>query len=273
MDIEAVIAEATTPVANVQEAPKVEATEQTSETPAEAKPEPAEDLATKPDSELTPEQLAKREENRQSHRNSREAKLRREVRELREYRAKMEQQASAPQQTKPVDDGSPKEDEYDNFLDYVKATARWEAKQEFTEQNKVAPSIDPVKVERIQQIAQQEQEFAQRTPEYRALYEKHSDFLGNMPKPVAEALLEADNATLAIYALMKEGTLEDLEDLSPSRMAMEIGRAEERGKGYLGFVRKTTNASAPIESLKGTGSSSKPLASKSVEELMKQFAT
>ena len=88
MDIDAVIAEATQ-VAPAQEATTVAPIDETPKQEAEVTNDTVEtvDDAVKPDSELTPEQLVKREANRQSHQNSREAKLRREVRELREFRA------------------------------------------------------------------------------------------------------------------------------------------------------------------------------------------
>jgi len=76
MDIDAIIAEATIEVAPEQSAPEQAADDNnevvTEEAPAaeSQQAEPETDLRNKPDSELTPEQLAKRELNRKSHTNS-----------------------------------------------------------------------------------------------------------------------------------------------------------------------------------------------------------
>lgn len=271
MDIDAIIAEASTEATPAKaETPEVEAKneEKPAEVKPEAKPEPEEDVSSKPDSELTPEQLAKREANRQSHRNSREAKLRRELRELREFKANLETKQTQPA---PAKDDAPKEEDFDSFLDFVKATAKYEAKQELAQAKPPEPQqpqVDPKRVERIQQIAQQEQDFAKRTPEYTQLYEQHGAFMENMPQHVAEAFLEADDAITAIYALMKEGKLYDLEDMSPSRMAMEIGKAEERGKSYINTVIRTTNAPPPITPLKGTAKGGKTPDQMSADEIV-----
>lgn len=288
MDIDAVIAEATkvapvqeaTTVAPIDEAPKPEATVNDSQEAVSTEEKP-EDVA-KPDSELTPEQLAKREANRQSHRNSREAKLRREVRELREFRTQTEaKQAQPPQQTQNPSGApeKPKEGNFNSFMEFLEAKDvyqeklyEWKLEQKLSElSQKSQPQVDHKMVERIQQIAQQKQEFAQRNPEYEALAVQNSDFFENMPKHIEAAFLKADNPTMAAFALMKEGSLQDLEDLPADRIDMVIGRAEERGKAYLNSVKTATNASTPIESLKGTSSATKPLEKKSVEELMKQF--
>lgn len=278
MDIDAVIAEATAQDAleakaettKVEEAPKVEA-EQKQE-PKEPEQGESEELAAKPDSELTPEQLAKREANRYSHRRSREARLRRELRELREFKASLEKKPAPEPVAK---DDAPKEEDFDSFLDFVKATARYEAKQEYKprESEPQAPVVDQKQVERISQIANQVTEFAQRTPEYLQLYQQHRAFMDNLPEQVEAAIYEAENAPLALYALMKEGGLEDLEDLPPMRIAMELGRAEERGKRYLETATRTTNAPPPITPLKGTAKGSKSIEQMSADELLSWVAS
>lgn len=278
MDIESVIAEATTVA---PEPAKVEPVAQT-ETPEvkeqepENKTEETQDISKKPDSELTAEQLRKREANRLSHMKSKLAKLTRENREMQAKLATPQPEKAAA----PTNDGRPKEEDYQTYSDYIKAEARWEArealKQELAERDKKTSEVtqnnevNAKKLQRIQEIATQEQEFAKSNPEYTALYNEHADFMNNLPQTVAEALLEADNASLALFALMKEGRLEALEDMSPYKLSMEIGKAELRGESYL-TQRKVSNAPTPMEAARGTGSASKSLADKSVEELLKQF--
>lgn len=282
MDIDAVIAEATK-VAPAQEATTVAPIDETPKQEPEVIKDTAEtvDDTAKPDSELTPEQLVKREANRQSHRNSREAKLRREVRELREFRTQTEAKQAQPVQATNTNGmpEKPKEENFNSFMEFLEAKdayqeklGDWKLEQKLSElSQKSQPQVDHKMVERIQQIAQQKQEFAQRNPEYEALAVQNSDFFENMPKHIEAAFLKADNPTMAAFALMKEGSLQDLEDLPADRIDMVIGRAEERGKAYLNSVKTATNASTPIESLKGTSTATKSLEKKSVEELMKQF--
>lgn len=285
MDIEAVIAQAT------EVAPESKATEvaETAETPQEPvvneEADKAEAEGPKPDSELTPEQLAKREANRQSHLNSKLAKMRRENRELKELAAKLQAQPTSTPATngEPTPPDPSKFDDWDKLQEaerkYTRDLARWEARQEFsereaksTEQAEIS-KVDSQKAERIHSHASKEAEFAKQNPDYeQTVYGEYGDFMQNLPLSVAEALIEADNASLALYALAKEGTLESLEDLSPYRISMEIAKAEIRGEKYLN-QNKTTNAPEPVERAKGTGNPSKSLANQSVEELMKRFNT
>lgn len=280
MDIEAVIAQA-------QEAqPESKATEvaETTEAPveAEAKEEPKKQ-EIKPDSELTPEQLAKREANRQSHLNSKLAKMRRENRELRELVQKATQ--TGPQ-TK-TDNGMPQPPREEDFQDWdsfraaerkhYEDLADWKIEQKLSERDKKSTEsteqarIQQYQQERINQHAQKEVEFAKLVPDYeQRVYGDYGQFMSDIPPVVANALLEADNASLALYALAIEGTLEQLEDMSPYRVSIEIGKAEVRGETYLNR-KKTTSAPAPIAAARGTGTTEKALHNQSVEELMKKF--
>jgi len=296
MDIDAVIAEATSVAEQAQASPeaKTEITKPQEQVSPEYTGETEESKETqiKADSELTPEQLAKREANRQSHLNSKLAKMRRENRELREAVERIQPQKAQAQpaanQNTPPANGSPVKPVESNFqtwgeyLDakdaYYEALADWKVEQKLSERDTKQTETakqqqDNAKTySRIQEVAAQEQEFAKANPEYTALYEQHSDFMNNLPLPVAHALMEADNASLALYALMKEGNLESLEEMSPYKISMEIGKAELRGESYLNR-NKATNAPAPMTPARGTASTGKSLENKSVEELLKQFNT
>ncbi len=281
-DPQAIIAEATAnaPKAEVnapeqetqatsEEAQVIETNEATQDNNQET-----DDISKKPDSELTPEQLAKREANRQSHLNRKLAKqrLREENAQLKARLSELEKSTSKPSNQQ-ADSDYPSENDYDSIIDYMKAVAKYEAKQEFksVQDKNTQHAPDPQKIHRINVVTEQAAKLVSDVPEYGVLYRENQDTLNTMPESVMDAFLEADNAPLALYALMKEGRLEDLEDLSPSRIAMEIGRAEERGKSYLSAVKKATSTPAPIESVKGTGRASKSLDELSIPELMKRF--
>ena len=224
-----------------------------------------------PDSELTPEQLAKRELNRQSRINAKLAKqrLKEENRELKARLEKLEQ--TLPKQNTQAD--YPKEEDYESFLDYVKAVAKHEAKQEYTAaKEQSAPQVDAAKVQRLQEQANKELEFAKQVPDYeRIVYQENPDFMNNIPLHIQEALLECDNASLALYALAKENRLEDLDDLEDRALDRVLAQAEERGKAYLTQVKKVSSAPPPIESLKGTGRTTKHDSELSVQELLAKY--
>ena len=281
MDISSVIAEATS-VAEPAEA-TIEANENT-DFQESASEEASEDIGKKPDSELTPEQLEKRESNRRSHENSRAAKLKRENRELREIVSRIQAQQT---QSKQADDmpTPPNENNFSTWDDlraaerkYYEDLADWKIEQKLnardtkTQQASQAEVQQSQMLQRIDSIATKEIEFAKSNPEYAALYQEHSDDSGNLllSPEVASALIESDDATLALFVLMKEGKLFDLDGMSPSRIAMEIGKAEARGEKYISR-NKATNAPTPIRAAKGTGEATKSLSHQSVEELMRKF--
>jgi hypothetical protein len=279
-DAQAIIAEATAvapkepvnaPEQDTQAKPEVlQADTQDDSTETLESPKEAEDISKKPDSELTPEQLAKREENRQSHLNRKLAKqrLRNENAEL---KARLAQLETKPVQ--PKDSGAPKLENFDSLDEWVLATAKHlkdaESKvaEEQNQGSKASAKVEAQRGETVQKI----QKFASEVPDYVALVNQNDQVLSNFPLEIETAFLNADNAPLALYALMKEDALEDLYDYPPERLAYIIGKAEERGKSYITPVKKVTSATAPIESLKGTGRAGKSLDEMSVEELMKKF--
>ncbi len=275
-DPQAIIAEAVN-----EPAPQEQVVTETAEQPAQAASEEAQvteadnqetdETSEKPDSELTPEQLAKRELNRQSRLNAKLAKqrLREENRELKSRLEKLEQSLQPKSNVQELPDDYPKEDGYESAIDYIKAVAKYEARQEFKAAQ--PKQVDTYKVQRVQELSTQAVEFAKQVPEYAALTRENVDFLNAMPEAVEVAFLEAENAPLALYALMKEDKLELLETLPPPRIAMEIGRAEERGKAYISAVKKISSAPPPIESLNGTGRVTKHDSELSVEELLKKY--
>lgn len=158
MDIEAVIAEATTPVANEQKATPEVANEETvipQNQEANDKAE-AESLKDKPDSDLTPEQLEKRTKNRESHLNSKLAKMRRENRELREFKAQLEQKTSQAQpitQQPQNANGAPvkpKESDYNSFMEFLEAKdAYYEQLSDWKVEQKLAERETKAKINQI----------------------------------------------------------------------------------------------------------------------------
>lgn len=289
IDVDAIIAEASTAPAQTAspEAPTESNLETEVKLEQEATAEPAtkeveEDVSKKPDSELTPEQLAKRERNRQSHQNSKLAQLRRENREL---KAKSSQPVEQPktQNTQPTTStGEPKSnDPYYKDKDWEEFTrdlVKWKVEQNFTAQNKQTEESKQIEQQASafkkggDAISAKETEFAKQAPDYANLINDNQEFFKGMTPELAQGFLDAENPTLALYALMREGKVDDLYDLSPTKLAAELVRAEIRGESYL-KQPKVTNAPRPLSPARGNTSGTKDVNDMSVEELMSTYKT
>ena len=244
------------------EAPEVESNQDTPE---------SEELRSKPDSELTPEQLAKRERNKESHLKSalarrQRAENARELRELREFKAQMEAAKAPAQESK-----KPVMDDFDDLDQYYDARDAYKEAQKLSAQK--TPQIDLIQAHRAQETIQREAEFAKAAPDYNKLIGENADFfneVGNDPK-LQNAIMEAENAPLALYALMKEGLVDELYNLSPTRLAAELAKAEIRGQSYLVPKKTISTAPQPLATAKGTGLTTKPVSSMSFDELKKDL--
>lgn len=258
MDIDALMAEASTEATTTPAA----------STEAEVQPTPVtttespEDIGKKPDSELTPEQLAKREANRKSHENSKLAEMRRANRELQARIAQYEQsQKPAPQQpTEVKPQGEPQLDQFETWEDYNKALIRYEAKQIAEAQNKQTQEtqrqqeFEKWKGGRAAHIDKREVELTSVLPDLsQELEEIESVIPSNLSPEMGMVILQAEDINLAAYALKKEGGLEAVSrvlQLPPLQAAMEIAKAEVRGQAYL-TQKPTTNAPAPLTPARG----------------------
>ena len=242
-----------------------------------------EDISKKADSELTHEQLEKRESNRRSREKNKMIKLRREIRELRELTKTLipQNQQNNTSGHSPKSPPTPPVEENFNTWDELRAAERQYyrdlANYEKANERPAVKDVVPNRVEaalderKLADIATREAELIKALPDVRRALSENAEFLNNMPKHVAEALANAEDPTLAFYALERDGVLEDLEDMTPLQVAYAVGRAELRGASYLPKVNKVTNAPKPMDAARGRGSHAKALGDKSVEELMKIY--
>lgn len=189
--------------------------------------------------------------------------------ELVNYRKQIQQ----PQNNQPNKADGPQEDQFDNYGDYLKAVARYEAKQELAqsqpkpqEQPQVSVQEQVWVAKREDAVAEQAKALLQTNPEYQQILNDNSDILDAMPPHIERVFLEADNAPLAFIALAEEGKLESLLSMSPARAAMEIAKAETRGEAMV-KAKKITSAPAPLSPNKGSGQVGKSLDAMSGKEL------
>lgn len=192
-----------------------------------------------------------------------QAQLAAERAELAKYR---EQRVKTPE--------LPSEESFDNYGEYLAAKHRAEFEQEQSQKTKqdeekqAKAQKEQWYVEREGYAIEKAQQAIQNIPDYRQLLVENADIVQSFPEHVTDAFFEADEPALAFLALAKEGKLDSLLNMSPARVALEIGRAELRGEA-LSKVKPITKTPAPIEALKGTGSSTKSLETMNADELLK----
>jgi hypothetical protein len=191
------------------------------------------------------------------------------------YQLKQELEALKSKQVI-IKEGEPQESDFEGkpYGEYLKAVAKWEAKQLFNEskiqqvEEKTKESNDDWKQERLE-LARENGALATKAfPDF----EKVTDAVFSTLDPkLHDVFLEADNGAFALYALVKEGKIDELNELSTTKAAMMISRYEDKG---LALSKKpTTKAPAPLSPSKGNTTGSKAVETKSTAELLKWVAS
>jgi hypothetical protein len=102
--------------------------------------------------------------------------------------------------------------------------------------------------------------------------EENLEAVQSVANHVRTAFREAEHGAHALYILLKEGKLEDLNDMSPTKAAMAIALAEERAV-TLAKTKQVTKAPAPMAPSRGTTAGSKSIDAMSGEELLNWVKT
>lgn len=276
-DIDAIIAEATQ-IAPEQPAASNEAEiPQETEVTQEIQQETEADIAKKPDSELTPEQLVKREKNRDSHLNSKLAAMRRANRELEARLAQVNQ--PKPQEVKPSTKPNPNDPFYKDktWEQYNEDLTDWKLDQKLTENTKKTQETQQQQEyvkwvdDRSQKIDTRLIELREFIPDIDDIVEEVGPLIASLSPEQARIALEAEDANLALATLYKEGKLQEVAKLSPSQLAAALAKAEIRGQKYLTEPKPVTNAPRPMNAAKGNTTGGKSLEKQSVDELMSSY--
>jgi hypothetical protein len=175
---------------------------------------------------------------------------------------------------------------FESVMDYMKAENQHFLEQKFTEQQQ-KQQLSQVEQQKAAVRAQQDQHFeaslaeiVTNNPEARQLMVDAMPIYQQMPKHVEDFLYEIDNAPAAVYALVKEGRLQDVFYMHPQIAAAELVAAQSRGMQYLDTpVRKAPQIQAqtqmqppkPMTGVKGAGKSSPKLSDMSADDLVKRF--
>jgi len=203
--------------------------------------------------------------------NKRINKLRARVAEL----EAVQPQRQGEQITTPSPEGlnEPQEDDFDDYAEYLEAKGEYKAERKYADREAEAAQMQSVESqqqwvrERAKYVDDRAALAAETIPELEGLYRENQDIIEGYGDYTKMAFLEADKPELAFYALAQEGRLEELDGLSPSRVAREIALAEIRGE-KLSKARPVSKAPAPIKQVRGGGTRSRSLDDMSPSELL-----
>lgn len=255
------------PEAQVVNEPTQEATHEVSE---ESGAQVSEAESDKSDDVVFPKKAV----NAISRRDKQIGKMRAEMAALQAEVAKYTQnQAQPPKNQTVVNEGFPKEEDYETYGDFLEAKLLHKIKQEQATQDK-SKQEQALSAQKQEWVNQREQEIVSKVeghkgaiPDFVQVIETYADIADEFPEYIVQAFYEADDAPLAFYNLAKDGKLEALSSMSPYRAAMEIALAQNKKSPVLNRV---SNTPAPISAAKGSGSGSKSLENMSWSE-MKTF--
>lgn len=185
---------------------------------------------------------------------------------------------------------APELEKFDSVLDYMEAknTHTVETKLADQENNRKIAELDRQKAyERSvqdQAIADNLGEIIRIAPDAQKVFTANKAVIEAMPDSINELFYEIDDAPAAIYALAKEGRLQDLYSMPPYIAAAHLVQAEIRGQQYLqqsAPVKKpiqpiqaappVQQPPKPIGALKGAGKSSKALKDLSPDEVVQRY--
>lgn len=175
-------------------------------------------------------------------------------------------------------DSAPNPDDYETWDQYL------EAKVEYNVRTALEKRTSQ---EKQSEASRKEQEYyAQRVKDFGASVDRHSekisdfevigdriekDVLPNLSADVHKAILESEDGALALYTLMKEGRIEDLEDMDGREALRFLAKAEVRGQKFIENSRKVSAAPKPIQAVKGTGTYTKDVADMTPDEIRKKY--
>lgn len=191
-----------------------------------------------------------------------------------ELEAKLAQyeKSQQPQQAKPKStDGAPREEDYETYAEFMDAKTEWKLEQKFAERETKAKESqesaqkEAWRDERKAVVAEQTKELLTENKDILPLLQEYSDLLDELPPAIDDLFLEADNGALAFLNLAREGKLEALLTMSPTRAAIEIDRAQRQTPSQ----NEITKAPPPLSPARGVAATGKSLSQMSPKEVLK----
>lgn len=173
---------------------------------------------------------------------------------------------------------APQMEQFDSVLDYVKADSAHLMEQKFTEQQQ-QQQLSALEQQQLALRAQQDEQLGSEVAELvasnaeaKAILTKNLPVIQAMPKHIEDLLYEIDDAPSAIYALSREGRLQDIYYMNPYVAAAELVQAQNRGQQYLEkAAAPQKQPPKPLDGLKGRGTSSRNEEAMSGLDLLKKY--
>jgi vacuolar-type H+-ATPase subunit I/STV1 len=146
------------------------------------------------------------------------------------------------------------------YADLIKKESMEEMKA-LLSQNQQEHKINQLTLQQQQIMAEQDQaitveaaEYAKQSDDFAKVVPANAEKLDSLPPEVQRMFYELESPSLAVYALAKEGRIEQLAYMSPYMAAAELVQAQSRGQQYLqaSSRKQVSNAPAPIQGVRGT---------------------
>ena len=273
MDIDAIIAEAQAPVAaqaqpEIKEEPQPEGGQDPAATEAPQSEEAEQAEAPKQ------EEFPKKARNAISYRDKKIGKLSAELQAERLARQELEKRFTGEPQAAKAE-GEPKESDFENYGDYLRAFVRWEKKQEIQE-HEAKTRAESQKAELESWEAERGQVFdesvktAKKTfSDYAQILDEYAAEYDDLPTHVLDAAFELENGASALYMAAKDGVLEKLaQTRSATQAGIMLAKLEEKALAA-SKSKPLTKSPTPMTPVKGIAAVSTPIEKMSPKEILK----
>lgn len=221
------------------------------------------------------EPFPKKAKNAIARRDREIAKLKAQVRNMQaSQQTAMQQQQQSPKQQ---GDGAPKEEDFDNYADFLRAQimhdvrqemgANTKAQEEATQKQQKETQQQQFIAAKSQEIAKQVQAHSKTIPDIAEVIDEYSDLLDYIPPEIEQVFFAADDTALAFYNIAKAGRLADVMQMTPYQAAIEIAKAQMQIPS-----KPTTPPPLPIRGAKGTGKPTKALADLEGDALLERLS-
>jgi hypothetical protein len=214
----------------------------------------------------------------------REKKIEKLRAELEQVKAQL-QQTTPKEQVSPVKepdvqkkDTAPNPDDFESWDDYLQAKVEYgvaKALEAKTSQEKQSESFRKEKEyydQRVKEFNFKEDEYYEKISDFEVMSKRfEKDFAENLSLDVRRAIMDSEDGPLALYTLMKEGRIDELEDMDGRQALKFLAKAEVRGQKYIENTKKVSSAPRPIQSVKGTGTYQKDIMDMTPDEIVNKY--
>lgn len=231
------------------------------------------DDSQKTDSDDDSVKFPKKAINALSRRDKTIGKLRAELAALKAVQGQQPPQQAQQLQKADKSDSPPQQEDFDEFLDYVKASLKYELRQDQAKTKAEADSQESTykenlwKAEREQAIVQSFDGHKQALPDFEQVIASFVDVADDFSPEIENIFLSANDPALAFYNLAKEGKLEALATMSPYQVMREVALAEMKKPD----VKRVSSAPNPISGASGASRTTKRIEEMSGDELLKKY--